>query len=277
MAASLPTLADPADAPMDDVRSPTPAAQGIDTPVVPVTQLIARPGGNPTVTVPLHAAEGPDLETLWAHLAEPAEFFGVAMPAPADLHAAVTGFLGALIADPPNDVVAADITLLDIDGHTRVVVTGGTVRTVRTEAVRLAGTAAPLPVVRPTDPHWRRMAARTTSMAEADQVQRWLAGQGCVDAVLIRSGRREAPFLGALVFDTAGGLRGVDNPEPVSILDQMTACGLIEPVGRVDECPADATAVWWISPRFATHPVRSIDGTDYPVDVTVTPPFARLP
>jgi hypothetical protein len=274
MAASLPTLADPA---TDDVRTPTPAVQGIDTPGVPVTQLIARPGGNPTVTVPLRAAEGPDLESLWRHLAEPAEFFDVSMPAPAGVHAAVTGFLGALTADPPNDVVAADITLLDIDGQTRVVVTGGPVRAVRTEAVRIAGTDAPLPAVRPSDPHWRRMAARTTSKAETDQVQRWLAGQGYADAVLIRSGRREAPFLGALVFDTAGGLRGVDNPEPASILDQMSACGLIEPVDRVDECPADATAVWWISPRFETHPVCSVDGTDYPVDVTVTPPFARLP
>jgi hypothetical protein len=274
MAASLPTLADPA---TDDAPTSTPAGPGIDTPIVPVTQLIARPGGNPTMSLPVHATEGPDLESLWHHLAEPAEFFGVSMPAPADLHAAVTGFLGAVTAATPNDVVAADVTLLDIDGQTRVVVTGGAVRAVRTEAVRLAATDAPLPAVRPSDPHWRRMAARTTSRAEADQVRRWLAGQGYVDTVLIRSGRREAPFLGALVFDTAGGLRGVDNPEPVSILEQMSACGLIEPIGRVDECPADATAAWWVSPRFETHPVCSVDGTDYPVDVTVTPPFARLP
>jgi hypothetical protein len=171
-------------------------------------------------------------------------------------------------------VVATAVTLLDVDGQTRVVVTGQVISPVRAEAVRIAGTDAPLPRSRPGDPHWRRMAARTTSRGEADQVRRWLAGRGYADVVAVRTGRG-APLLGALLFDTAAGLRGVDNPEPVSILDQMSACGLIEPVCRVGECPADATRAWWISPGFETHPVESIAGTDYQVDAQAVPPFMR--
>jgi hypothetical protein len=55
----------------------------------------------------------------------------------------------------------------------------------------------------------------------------------------------------------------------------MTACGLIEPVDRAQECPADATHAWWISPGFETHRVESIDGSDYQVDATAVPPFTR--
>jgi hypothetical protein len=239
-----------------------------------VTQVITRPGGNPTITFPVRVGGEPDLEVLWHHLAEPAEFFGISMPGRSDLHAAVTGFIGAVPAVAPGAVVATAVTLLDVDGQTRVVVTGDVIRPVRAEAVRIAGTDAPLPTPRPDDPHWQRMASRTTSKGQADQIRRWLAGQGYADAVAVGEGRG-APFLGALVFDTAGGLRGIDNPEPISILDQMSACGLIEAVGRVDQCPADTTRAWWISPSFETHPVASIDGTDYPVDASAIPPFAR--
>lgn len=246
------------------------------TPLLPVTQVIARPGSSPTITLPAHTGGVPDLEGLWRYLAEPAEFFGLSMPDQTDLRAAVTGFLGTVAATAPDAVVATAVTLLDVDGQTRVVVTGDVIRPVRTEVVRIAATDAPLPTPRRGDPHWRRMAARTTSRGEADQIRRWLAGQGYADAVALRPGRG-APVLGALVFDTAGGLRGIDNPEPVSILEQVSDCGLIEPVGRVDECPADATRAWWISPRFETHPVGDIDGTDYPVDASAIPPFTRRP
>ena len=240
-----------------------------------MTQVITRPGGNPTITLPLLTGAEPDIERIWRHLADPAEFFGLVMPDSADLRAAVTGYLGAVSATAPHTVVATAVTLLEVDGQTRVVVTGDPIRPVRSEVVRLAGTDAPLPTPHPDDPHWRRMAARTTSRGQADQIQRWLTAQGYVDTVEIRSGRRGAPVLGALVFATAGGLRGVDNPEPASILDQMSACGLIKRVERADECPADATRAWWISPRFETHPVLAIDGTEYPT--VAVPPFARQP
>lgn len=274
MAAPSPTLDV---SPTDDVPTPTHGLQGIDTPLLPVTQVITRPGGNPTITLPIRTGVAPDVDGLWHYLAEPAEFFGIQMPDRSDVRDAVADFQGAMSAAAPHAVAAAAVTVLEIDDRTRVVVTGDVIRPVHPEAVRIAGTDAPLPTARPGDPQWRRMAARTTSKGEADQVQRWLAGQGYADTVAIRTGCRGLPFLGALVFDTAGGLRGADNPEPVSILDQMVACGLIDAVERVDECPADAARAWWISPHFETHPVLCIDGTDYPVDTSVNPPFTRQP
>ena len=278
MAAPSPTFPDPpADPSTNDVPTPTHGLQGIDTPLLPVTQVITRPGGNPTITLPLRTGAEPDVEHIWRHLADPAEFFGLVMPDRADLRAAVTGYLGAVSATAPDTAVAAAVTLVEVDGQTRVVVTGEVIRPVRSDVVRLTETDAPLPTSQPDDPHWRRMAARTTSRGEADQIQWWLTGRGHVDAIEIRSRRRGAPILGALVFDTAAGLRGIDNPEPVSVLDQMSACGLIERVERVEECPADAIRAWWISPRFETHPVLGIDGTEYPVDTAAVPPFARQP
>lgn len=239
-----------------------------------MTQVITRPGGNPTITLPIRAGVEPDLDGLWQYLADPAEFFGLPMPDRSDLRDAVTRFIETVSAAVPDPVVAAAITVLEIGDQTRAVVTGRVISPVRVETVRIAGTDAPLPVSRHDDPHWRRMAARTTSRGETDQIRRWLTGRGYADAIENRT-VRGAPLLGALVFDTTAGLRGVDNPEPVSILDQMTACGLIEPVDRVDGCPADATRAWWISPGFETHPVARIDGTDYQVDAKSVPPFAR--
>jgi hypothetical protein len=239
-----------------------------------VTQVIARPGSNPTITLPLRTGAEPDLEGLWQYLNEAAQFFGLSMPARSDLREAVTGFLQSVTAAAPDSMVATAVTLLDVDGQTRVVVTGERITPVRAEAVRIAGTDAPLPASRPDDPHWRRMAARTTSRGEADQIRRWLADRGYADAIDIRT-TRGAPILGALIFETQAGPMGLENPEPVSVLDQMSACGLIEPVGRVHECPAEATRAWWISPEFETHPVQSIDGTDYQVDAPAIPPFTR--
>jgi hypothetical protein len=36
-----------------------------------------------------------------------------------------------------------------------------------------------------------------------------------------------------------------------------------------------ADRAWWISPRFETHPVLSIDDTRYDVDPDATAPFTR--
>ena len=134
----------------------------------------------------------PDVEGLWQYLDEPAEFFGLSMPVRSDLREAVTGFLQSVSAAAPDSVVATAVTLLDVDGQTRVVVTGERITPVRADAVRIAGTDAPLPASRPNDPHWRRMAARTTSRAEADQIRRWLAGRGYADAIEIRTASRGA-------------------------------------------------------------------------------------
>ncbi len=68
---------------------------------------------------------------------------------------------------------------------------------------------------------------------------------------------------------------GIDNPEPTSILDQLTRCGVISDVRRVDECPAHADRAWWVSPTFETHPVASIGDTTLRLDPDGTPPFVE--
>jgi hypothetical protein len=85
------------------------------------------------------------------------------------------------------------------------------------------------------------------------------------------------PLLGALVFDTAAGLVGIDNPEPTSILDLLDRCGVITGIRRVDARQAGARRAWWISPGFQTHPVASIDDTAFDVDPGVRPPFLESP
>jgi hypothetical protein len=126
------------------------------------------------------------------------------------------------------------------------------------------------------DPQWRRMAARTTSCAETDQLRLWLEQRGSVDAVSADAASG-APFLGALIFGSGAGYCGVDGGEPTSILDQLECCGAHDAIARVESGPADAERAWWISPEYSRHPVAAIGDVGYAVDVAVVPEFARLP
>jgi hypothetical protein len=81
-------------------------------------------------------------------------------------------------------------------------------------------------------------------------------------------------MLGALVFDTATGLVGIDNPEPTSVLDLLGRCGVITGIRRVDVRPTGAHRAWWIAPTFKTHPVANIDDTVF--DVEDRPPFLEM-
>jgi hypothetical protein len=240
----------------------------IDTPLVAVTQVIDRLGSQPTITVPMITGEAPDVDGIWRHLNEPAGFFGISMPDRAAVHAALDRFAGATVGRD-RALIAATVTLLDVDGMPDVVVTGAVVDPVGATAVRIARCDAGPQVPRAIDPPWLRMAARTTSRAAVDQIQRWLAEDGYADGV-----QEGVPLLGALVFDTAAGLLGIDNREPTSILDQLERAGVTTGIRRAGIQPTGAAHAWWISPSFRTHPVASIDDTVF--DVEDRPPFLEL-
>jgi len=67
----------------------------IDTPLIPVTQVIASLGSQPTITVPMIAGAVPDVDVIWRYLTETAEFFDVPRPDRDALHAALDRFAGA--------------------------------------------------------------------------------------------------------------------------------------------------------------------------------------
>jgi hypothetical protein len=244
----------------------------IDTPLIPVTQVLAGLGSQPTITVPMIAGAVPaDVDRIWWYLNEPAEFFDLPMPSRDVLHAALSRFAGAT-ASPDRMLIVATVTLLEIDGTPDFVVTGAVVDPVGSTTVRVVGYDAGPQVPRATDPLWLRMAARTTSRASLDQIQRWLNDGGYADGIPAET-LAGAPLLGALVFDTAAGLVGIDNPEPMSILDLLDQCGVITGIHRVGVRPAAADRAWWISPGFQTHPVASIGDTVFGANADVRPPF----
>lgn len=237
-----------------------------DAPNVRATQLITRPGTLPTITIPIVKGRWPDVDGIWSYLREPAEFFGIAMPAPAALTVALTDF--AAITDVA--FTAASVVIVETDGESEVVVTGAAIRPVSSTSVRICVDDSVPHAHRVSDPQWRRMAAQTTSRGELDQRQRWLDGCGYADVL---SGGE--PLLGALVMDTPRGILGVENPEPTSVLDQLTECGAAAPITRVAQPPADAVRAWWVSPTFETHPVAELAGVHLPSDVEAAPSFAR--
>jgi hypothetical protein len=243
----------------------------IDTPLIPATQVIARLGSHPTVTFPMLAGAAPDADFIWHFLHEPADFFGIPIPDRELLHAALDRFAVATRARG-RALIAAAATLLEVDDRPDFVVTGTVVEPVRAAAVRVLGCDAALHGPRATDPGWLRMAGRTTSRGPIDQIRRWLNGGGYADGVPAGT-LAGAPLLGALVFETAAGPVGIDNPEPTSILDQLESCGVTTGIRRVDERPAVCDRAWWISPEFETHPVTDIDDVCYDVDAQARPAF----
>ncbi len=242
------------------------------------TQLITRPGTLPTITIPIAGGRQPEADRIWRYLQQTAEFFGIPMPGPKEVTAALAEFLdvdrragakrhGECLG---SALVATSVTISDVDGVPEILVSGTPVQPLRPDAVRVAGDESVPQAHSATDPWWRRMAARTTSKGELDQRERWLTGRGYVDG--LSDGE---PLLGALVFDTPDGVVGVENPEPTSVLAQLAQCGVVAPVGRVSAPPADARRVWWVSPRYETHPVAELDGTRFTVENEAVPSFAR--
>lgn len=243
----------------------------IGRPLLPATHLVAHPGTSPTITLPVPSGHRPDVDALWAFLAEAADFFGTSMPDRQALSAALHPFVERVAAVP---MVALDVTVVELDGSGQCVVTGTEVRPVRPDPVRIDVCDVESPLTRPGDPSWRRMAARTTSRGAEDQLRRWLNGRGYADGVSDGTALG-VPFLGALIFQCGDDLCGLDNPEPTSILNQLQQCGAIADVRRTWECPGDAERVWWISPRFETHPVGAVGATHFSVDPGAVPTFAR--
>ena len=233
--------------------------QETDSSQLSATQLIDRPGTLPTITFPVAGGRALDVVDAWRYLAEPADFFGFAMP---DRSA----FAAALAGEPAETAHAVTLTLTD----TWILVSRATVTPGQPAPVLVAGDASVPHAHLATDPWWRRMAARTTSRGELDQRERWLNERGYADGL---SGG--VPLLGALVCQTARGLVGVDNPEPTSILDQLIECGALAGVRRVATWPLDAERVWWVSPRLETHPVAEVAGAPFPVDAEAVPSFLR--
>lgn len=242
----------------------------IVTPLLPVTQVITHLGTNPMLTLPVVVGVEPDVRGAWHRLAEVADFFGTAMPGLDDFRMAVLEQLA--VTRPVGTMLAVTVTVFDVDGRSRVIVGSEPVEPVHPAPVRIGRCDAVGLVPRSADPVWRRMAGRTTSRGHLDQFQRWLADQGWVDAVpdAEPSG---APYLGALVVETAAGLLGIEDPEPASLLDQLAACGVTAHVGRTGRVPADVTRAWWVSPRFLIHSVADLDGTSLPAHGA--PPFVE--
>lgn len=230
-------------------------------------QLITRPGTLLTITIPMAGGRQPDVDRIWHYLQEAAEFFGIPMPEPTEFTAALADF--AAERTGPT-LIAASVTIVDGAGAPEILVSGTAVQPRRPDAVRVAGDQSVPQAHRPTDPWWQRMAARTTSKGELDQRERWLNGTGYADG--LSDGE---PLLGALVFETPDGVVGVENPEPTSVLDQLAHCGVIAPIGRVAAPPTDAERVWWVSPRYETHPVAELDGRRFAVEIEAVPSFAR--
>jgi hypothetical protein len=239
-------------------------------PIFAATQVMAHPGTSPTVSLPVVNTRSPDVDALWAYLAEPAEFFGFAMPAPEVLEDAIAGFVDAVRSEAGPTIFSLCVTIAELEGSAQFVITGSEVHFLRPEAVRIDECDVAFPLTRSTDPSWRRMAARTTSRAEEDRLRRWLEDGGHADGVA-----HGVPFLGALIFEDGADVSGVDNVEPTSILTQLQDCGAVGAIRRTERHPVDAERVWWISPGYEVHPVAAIGARSYAVD-QAPPSFARI-
>jgi hypothetical protein len=228
----------------------------IGHPLFAATQVMAHPGTNPTVSVPVCQGRSPDVAALWAYLAEPADFFGFATPEVDRLSSAIGRFIDAV---DDVDMFALSVTIVEFEGAPHCVVAGSEVRVLQPAAVRIDECDATFSLARSTDPLWRRMAARTTSRAEEDQLRRWFERRG----------------YDALLFEHEADVCGVDNSGPRSPLTQLQECGAIGAVRRAERCPVDAERVWWVSPGFEVHPVAAIGAHTFAV-ADAAPAFVRI-
>ncbi len=220
---------------------------------VSASALVAGLGAHPTLTAPLRCGRTADVAPLWRRLDEAARFFGTAIPPVTALHDAVHGFLAETAARYGEVTVAARIQLLEVGGHAGFVVSGTVIEPVRAEPVAVAVRPGP---VEDRTPHWRRMAARTSSAAEADLHERELRGAGYADVVYGDGALIGGPRLGALIVETRAGMTGLGTDrlmllQPAGLLDTEVS-------GAESVVLAETKRAWWVSPRFETHPVRVI-------------------
>ncbi len=232
-----------------------------DAPLVCAPALVAALGTQPALTVPLVSGREPGTGLIWARLDETARFFGVDIPPVTALHDTVTGFLQEATARHGQVTLAARVMVVEVGGQSRFVVSASVIDPFRSEPVVLGVTpshreAGPLP-------HWRQMAARTGSQAEADLAERELRAAGYVDEVVTDGELVHRPRLGALVFDTAGGAVGTGADR----LELLRAAGLHDGV-RYSDAPvavSGAARAHWVSPRFETHPVSAVGARRFEV------------
>jgi hypothetical protein len=224
---------------------------GSDTPLVSAAALIGGLGTQPAVTVAVVAGREPDYDAIWAWLAEPAEFFGVAMPGADLLRRALTDC--AAEVQRGHDAAAVTVLVVEVTGAPQFVVTATPIEPVRAQTVSLATRAAGAP-----PPYWQQMAARTTSRAGALHTERELAAAGHADAVPFDGHRIGVPVLGALLCETSDARIGLGAdrlrwPLAAALLDADTLTD--DPIGL-----DTIRRAWWVSPVFETHPVTAIGG-----------------
>lgn len=242
-------------------------------PLISVTTIVANLGGHPAVTIPMITGEAPDANWAWEYLEAPADFFGITMPPRHELRLALELFdSSATAAEANRGILAVTIMLVEVNGGAQFVITGVPVRQFDPAAVRVAvGPDVSWVAPNVADPLWRRMAARTTSRAEVDELRRSLNRDGFADQV----GQRDhsligPPALGALVFDFRDSLIGLESARAASVLGLMERCGAIRAgivTGPSDFlAPGLASSAWWISPGFGVHPVDSVGDVHYQRD-----------
>jgi hypothetical protein len=234
-----------------------------DAPLVSAPALVAALGTHPALTVPLVSGRTPDTGLIWARLDEVARFFGHDIPPVSALHETVAGFLDEATLRYGQVALVARVVVVDLDGRPRFVVSASVIDPVRSESVALTVTSNPDagPV-----PHWRQMAARTTSLAESDLAERELAAGGYADEVVTDGELVHRPRLGALILGTAESAVGIGADR----LDVLRAAGLLDGVRYSDEAVpmSGITHAWWVSPRFETHPVSAIGARRFEVAPT---------
>lgn len=248
-----------------------------DDPLISVTTILASLGSHPAVTIPLISGEMPDTSWVWDYLEEAAEFFGMTPPSRGEWRSAWEGFAGSVAAGSGQPLVAVTIMLIEANGQPQFVITGVPVRRFAPTPVRIAVTSdVSWSVPSATDPWWRRMAARTTSRGDIDQLQRWCTGNGVVDVVNRQTESSIGPpVLGALVVDDGNRLTGLDNPNPVSTLGLLKRYGgAATTIGQAESVIPEPTAsAWWISPLFEVHPVELVGNLALEVEFGVPPTF----
>lgn len=230
-------------------------------PLVTAPALTAGLGSHPTLTIPLLRGRPPALGPAWQALAETADFFGTDIPDVEALHTAVTGFADRAFGATAAGMLAADITVLPVGGRTEFVVSGRAVEPTRAEAVRLATEPPSAPL-----PRWRELAGRTTSRAAEDLTRRDLRAAGYADVVAADGDGVGRARFGTLIFALPAGRIGTGTER----LARLQAAGLHADV-RGSDATVDATAAtaaWWVSPDFETHPVRQIGARDFEPEVT---------
>lgn len=230
-------------------------------PLVTGPTLVAGLGTHPALSLPLVSGRAPDTALIWRRLDETARFYGTTIPTLAALADTLGNFLDEAAARHGAVALAARVLVVEIDGHMQFVVSGAVIEPVRSAPVVLDVTS-----VRDdsTVPHWRQMAARTTSHADNDLAERDLNDRGFADVLTVDGDLVGRPRLGTVIFDTADGAVGVD-PDGSDRLVLLRAAGLLGAVthSRRPVALSATTGARWVSPRFETHTVGAIGAHRY--------------